>query len=154
MRAGCTTKRDRGTLKKRKSGHTKRNVAILSVLVIVVVVAAVLGSMPNPQFFMTVHVYDSTTEYTSLGQLPVSALVANATITIAGPKGFGPEKTPTGILAISAQIPPGTYSIMADASGYVSRTIQYVVGGSCTNNEVLTDGNTVCHVLLRILTTR
>lgn len=99
---------------------------------------------------MTVHVYDAPTEYTSLEQLPDLELVQNVTLTITGPRNFGPDTTPTGIFVISNEIPGGTYAITAEKSGYSPRTIQHVIDSNCTNKQVLVSGSIVCHVLLRI----
>ena len=135
---------------RRGTSHTTRNIIILGLVIIAIVIVAVLLSAPNPQFFMTIHVYDAPVEYTLLEQLPNSALVQNVTITIAGPGNFGPDTTPTGIFAISTQIPRGTYMITAEKPGYNPGAIQYAVDNNCTNKQILLDGNIVCHVLLRV----
>lgn len=135
---------------RKASSHTARNLLVLGVILIAIVLAAVALSTPSPQFFMTIHVYDASTEYTSLEQLPDPELVRNVTLTITGPRNFGPNTTPTGIFVISNEIPGGTYAITAEKSGYSPRTIQYSVDSNCTNKQVLVSGNIVCHVLLRI----
>lgn len=136
---------------RRATRHATRNIVILGLVVIVVVVAAViLSAPPAPQFFMTVHVYDAPVEYNSYEQLPGSALVPNSTVTITGPRNFGPETTPTGILGIPAQVPGGTYTISATKTGYDPGTTTLLVGTDCTGKQVLLDGNIVCHVLVRM----
>ena len=124
---------------------------VLSFIIIAVVVAAVFLSTPNPQFFVTIHVYSASTEYTSLADLPSSELVPNATVTLSGPQSLGPETTPTGILAITNQIPGGTYTITAEKPGYVRSSTTFVVGADCPNKQVLTNGSIVCHALVRII---
>ena len=150
---GLATSAARKRARKRAS-HTTRNITIFGLIVIAIVIAAVVSSTPNPQFFMTIHIYDAPSEYTLLQQLPPDVdLVENATITITGPKSFGPEIDSDGIYVISNEIPGGTYTITAEKSGYSRRTIQYLVDGNCTNNQVLVSGTVVCHVLLRIIPT-
>ncbi len=99
---------------------------------------------------MTVHVYDAPTEYATIEQLPENQLLQNVTITITGPKNFGPDTTPTGIFVISTEIPSGTYSVTAEKAGYTTRTIQSIVDNNCGNRQILVSGTVVCHVLLRL----
>ncbi len=120
------------------------------VVIAVVIAAALLSASSGPQFFMTVHVYSAPVEYTSFEQLPFSALVNGTTLTITGPKTFGPETAPYGVLGINAAIPAGNYTITASKSGYNPGTVLYLVGNSCTGKQVLADGNIVCHALVRI----
>ena len=141
----------RGRRRPRKgAGRETRNIVILGLVVIVVVVAVALLSAPAPRFFMTVHVYSAPVEYTTYEQLTGNELVGNSTVTITGPRNFGPETTPTGILGVPTQIPGGTYTISATKTGYNTGTTTLVVGTDCTGKQVLPDGNIICHVLVRM----
>ena len=137
---------------KKTASHTARNITVFGLIAIAIVVAAAVFSTPNPQFFMTIHIYEAPSEYTLLEQLPSDVdLVENATITITGPRSFGPEIDSDGIYVISNEIPGGPYSITAEKSGYSPRTIQVGVDANCTNKQVLVSGTVVCHFLLRML---
>ncbi len=137
---------------RKKTSHATRNILVFGLVVIAVVVAAaLLSASSGPQFFMTVHVYSGPAEYASFDQLPANVtLVEGSTVTIAGPKNFAPEATPTGVLGIRQQIPGGNYTITASKAGYNPRTIVYLVGSGCTGKQILPDGNIVCHALVRI----
>jgi len=141
--------RERRRARKAASRQT-RNIVILSLVVIIVVVAVALLSAPSPRFFMTVHVYSAPVEYGSYEQLTDSELVGNSTVTITGPRNFGPETTPTGILGVPTQIPGGTYIISATKTGYNPGTTTLIIGTDCTGKQVLPDGNIICHVLVRL----
>jgi len=141
----------RGRRRPRKAaGRETRNIVILGLVIIVVVVAVALLSVPAPRFFVTVHVYSAPVEYTTYEQLTLNELVKDSTVTITGPRNFGPETTPTGVLGIPTQIPGGNYTISATKAGYNPGTTTLVVGIDCTGKQVLPDGNIVCHVLVRI----